>query len=362
MGMLVLYVLFVPVGLWLVSEALWQQGAPFRYRVLALLGFAGVVAGVALGNGIIAGGGGLCFLAGQFLVTRHVRKGLPIGWTVPFGRKPTPRRGRRRPETEPAAATAVAAEAGPTDAETFVDGMAPVDAFARTSADGGPDTGAHAFGQVDFDKGFDAQFEGAFEGVYVPHYGHQDDYANPAGTYGTDFAPAYGDGTAAAANGAFPGYADQAAEFTPGYADPAYGTAAPGYDTGAYATGQLPGYPAPDTSGGYPAHDTGGYPVAATGGYTVPDTSGYAALDPAVYTTPDSGAYAVPATGGYPAQAPGFPAADPATGFPNQAAYPDPAAIPAAPAYPPAYPPAPGYSPSQGHPSAPEYPPAAPPA
>ncbi|MGA4542156.1 hypothetical protein ACPA54_19415 [Uniformispora flossi] len=358
MGMLVLYVLFVPVGLWLVSEALWQQGAPFRYRVLALLGFGGVVAGVALGNGIIAGGGGVCFLAGQFLVTRHVRKGRPIGWTVGFGRKPAPRRGRRRPETQAApAAAATGAAAGATEAETFVDGMAPVDAFAKHPADGGPDTGAHALGQVGFDKGFDAQFEGAFEGVYLPNYG-QDDYANSPAAYGTDYAPAYGDPTTA---GAFPGYADQAPEFAPGYAAaPAYGTdpAAPdynpGYDTNAYATGQLPGYPAHDT-GGYAVPATGGYAVPDTGGYAAQDTGGYAVQDTGGYTTPE-GTYIVPATGGYPAQAPGFPV-DPATGgypVPGTGGYavPD----PAAPAYPPAYPPPPGLPP------VPDYPPTAPPA
>lgn len=353
MGMLVLYLLFVPVGLWLVSETLWQQCAPFRYRVLALVGFGGVVAGVALGNGIIAGGGGLCFLGGQFLVTRHVRKGLVIGWTVGFGRKPAPRRGRRRPETD---AAATAAAVGATEAETFVDGMAPVDAFVKQSADGGPDTGAHAFGEVGFDKGFDAQFEGAFEGVYLPDYGRQDEYANPPITYGTDYAPAYGD---AAAAGASPGYAEQAAEFTPGYAaTPAYGTDpaapdytpdyTPGYDTGAYATGRLPGYPAHDT-GGYAVPATGGYTVPDTGGYAVHDTGGYAVSDPPAYAAPE-GTYVVPATGGHPAQAPGFPADPSASGFPNQAAYPDAALLPAAPAYPSAYPPPPGLPPAPGYP------------
>lgn len=95
--MIVLYALFVPVGLWLLTEAMWQHGAPFRYRVLALLGFGGVVAGVAMGNAIVSGAGGVCFVIGQLLVTRQVRRGYYHGWTVRFGRKRARRARHGRP-------------------------------------------------------------------------------------------------------------------------------------------------------------------------------------------------------------------------------------------------------------------------
>jgi hypothetical protein len=81
-GHVVLYVLFALVALWLLTEALWQHGAPFRYRVLALFGFLAVVAGVAMGNLIAIGAGVFCFAVGQFLTTRHIRRGYHHGWTL----------------------------------------------------------------------------------------------------------------------------------------------------------------------------------------------------------------------------------------------------------------------------------------
>lgn len=90
-----LYVLFAPVGLWLLTEVLWQHGAPFRYRVLAFLGFMGVVAGVAVHNPVVVGIGVLCFVIGQFLTTRHVRAGYHHGWTI-TGKRPKGRRARAR--------------------------------------------------------------------------------------------------------------------------------------------------------------------------------------------------------------------------------------------------------------------------
>ncbi|MEU8133354.1 hypothetical protein [Streptodolium elevatio] len=106
LGMVVLYALFVPVGLWLLTEAMWQHGAPFRYRVLALVGFGGVVAGVAMGNAIVSGAGGVCFVVGQLLVTRQVRRGYYHGWTVRFGRKRARRARHGRPTQTDVAAGA----------------------------------------------------------------------------------------------------------------------------------------------------------------------------------------------------------------------------------------------------------------
>ncbi|MFI6979588.1 hypothetical protein ACIBSV_13485 [Embleya sp. NPDC050154] len=95
LGLVVLYILFVPIGLWLLTEVLWQHGAPFRYRVLAFVGFVGVAAGVGIKNPVLVGIGVFCFAVGQFLTTRYVRKAYHHGWTV-SGRRPKGRRAKAR--------------------------------------------------------------------------------------------------------------------------------------------------------------------------------------------------------------------------------------------------------------------------
>jgi hypothetical protein len=91
LGQVALYILFALVGVWLLTEALWQHGAPFRYRLLALLGFFGVVAGVVVKSPIPSGIGLFLFAVGQFLTTRNLRGGYQNGWVM--GRKHS--RGRR---------------------------------------------------------------------------------------------------------------------------------------------------------------------------------------------------------------------------------------------------------------------------
>lgn len=74
-GHAVLYAAFAVVALWLFGELLLQHRAEPHWRALALLGFLGLVAGVATGSLPLIGVGVVAFGAGQFLVTRSVRTG-----------------------------------------------------------------------------------------------------------------------------------------------------------------------------------------------------------------------------------------------------------------------------------------------
>lgn len=225
--MILLYVLFVPVGLWLLTEAMWQHGAPFRYRVLALAGFAGVVVGVAAASGVISGAGGLIFVIGQLLVTRYVRSGYYHGWTVRFGRKRA-RRARHGRPTE----TVVEEEPdyteysgyGPPEGYGDQAGYAAQPArFAADPADGDPFAEYDAYRQSGFGQqipempshapayvGYDATPPGGFPGQ------------DPA--YGGGYAPAAGPGPEYAADG-----------YDAGQAAP-YGAPGVGSDSGAYPT------------------------------------------------------------------------------------------------------------------------------
>ncbi|NUU24453.1 MAG: hypothetical protein HOV68_23555 [Streptomycetaceae bacterium] len=160
-GMIVLYAAFVPVGLWLVSEAMWQHGAPFRYRVLALIGFGGVVTGVAGKNAIITGAGALCFVIGQLLVTRYVRGGKFQGWTV-GGRKPA-RRSRR----------GQAAEAAPV-AEGYAEGPAQPE-YDYGDHDPADYAGYGAYEQPQFPQ--QPEYAPPYEGGELPQQGEFPQYS-----------------------------------------------------------------------------------------------------------------------------------------------------------------------------------------
>ncbi len=263
--MIVLYALFVPVGLWLLTEAMWQHGAPFRYRVLALVGFGGVVAGVAMGNAIVSGSGGVCFVLGQLLVTRQVRRGYYHGWTVRFGRKRA-RRARHGRPTPADAAAGVAADAGTQQFEAF-DGPNPADFVGY----GGYEQGG--FAEPAYDAGeSDRYLYGDTGGpagappppAYAPGegFGAQDDYASGPHTQqmyvpGED---AYED--TYAGSGAYAAYGTQAPD---GYGQEGYGPqagdgsgefgAVPPHHTDAY--GEFPPQPFPMSS------DTAAAPIPA---------------------------------------------------------------------------------------------------
>ncbi|WP_042398752.1 hypothetical protein [Streptacidiphilus carbonis] len=91
-GLAVLYAAFALVALWLLGELLLQHRAAPYWRVLALLGFLALVAGVAKGSVPLIGGGVVAFGAGQYLVTRSVKAATGTHWSLrsPDGSLPGP--------------------------------------------------------------------------------------------------------------------------------------------------------------------------------------------------------------------------------------------------------------------------------
>jgi hypothetical protein len=82
MGWTVLYIAFGIVALWLLGEVLLQYKAPLRWRLLAFVGFLGVVAGVLMGSVVVIGLGAAAFAVGQTYVTLSFRRGFSAGWAL----------------------------------------------------------------------------------------------------------------------------------------------------------------------------------------------------------------------------------------------------------------------------------------
>ncbi|MET9894011.1 hypothetical protein ABZZ47_28100 [Streptomyces sp. NPDC006465] len=102
MGLTVLYLAFGIVALWLLGEVLLQYKARLRFRLLAFVGFLGVVLGVLMHSVVVIGLGAAAFTVGQTYVTLSFRQGFAQGWAI-NGRsasaKPSKRR-RGEPEDE----------------------------------------------------------------------------------------------------------------------------------------------------------------------------------------------------------------------------------------------------------------------
>ncbi|MFJ8627333.1 hypothetical protein ACIRD3_31450 [Kitasatospora sp. NPDC093550] len=81
-GYLLLYAALAVVALWLVAEVLLQNRAPLHWRVLALVGFLGVAAGMSLGSVVVIGAGAALFAVGQTFVTLSVKRGYRNGWSL----------------------------------------------------------------------------------------------------------------------------------------------------------------------------------------------------------------------------------------------------------------------------------------
>ncbi|MBT1096853.1 hypothetical protein [Streptomyces sp. Tu102] len=100
MGWTVLYIAFGIVALWLLGEVLLQYKARLRWRLLAFVGFLGVVVGVLIPSVVVIGLGAAAFAIGQTYVTLSFRRGFSAGWAVsapalgPLGSK------RRRDEPD----------------------------------------------------------------------------------------------------------------------------------------------------------------------------------------------------------------------------------------------------------------------
>ncbi|MGW0764910.1 SCO2102 family sporulation regulator [Streptomyces sp. NPDC002676] len=82
MGWTVLYIAFGVVALWLLGEVLLQYKARLRWRLLAFVGFLGVVLGVLMPSVVVIGVGAIAFAIGQTYVTLSFRRGFADGWAV----------------------------------------------------------------------------------------------------------------------------------------------------------------------------------------------------------------------------------------------------------------------------------------
>ncbi len=82
MGWTVLYIAFGIVALWLLGEVLLQYKARLRWRLLAFVGFLGVVTGVFLGSVVVIVLGAAAFATGQTYVTLSFRRGFSTGWAL----------------------------------------------------------------------------------------------------------------------------------------------------------------------------------------------------------------------------------------------------------------------------------------
>ena len=96
MGWTVLYIAFGIVALWLLGEVLLQYKARLRWRLLAFVGFLGVVLGVLIPSVLVIALGAAAFAVGQTYVTLSFRRGFAAGWAV----RRTDTEGGRRPVTK----------------------------------------------------------------------------------------------------------------------------------------------------------------------------------------------------------------------------------------------------------------------
>ncbi|MFI8989360.1 hypothetical protein ACIG63_30905 [Streptomyces antimycoticus] len=85
MGWTVLYIAFGVVALWLLGEVLLQYKARLRWRLLAFVGFLGVVVGVLIPSVPVIGAGAIAFAIGQTYVTLSFRRGFAAGWALSGG-------------------------------------------------------------------------------------------------------------------------------------------------------------------------------------------------------------------------------------------------------------------------------------
>ncbi|MEC4018933.1 hypothetical protein [Streptomyces sp. H27-D2] len=102
MGWTVLYIAFGIVALWLLGEVLLQYKARLRWRMLAFVGFLGVVVGVILPSVVVIALGAIVFALGQTYVTLSFRRGFSTGWALGGQPGSSKRRRGRSERPEPA--------------------------------------------------------------------------------------------------------------------------------------------------------------------------------------------------------------------------------------------------------------------
>ncbi|MCB5167207.1 hypothetical protein LG634_20475 [Streptomyces bambusae] len=201
MGWTVLYIAFGFVALWLLAEVLLQNKARLRWRLLAFVGFVGVVAGVLLPSVLVIGIGAAAFAVGQTLVTLSFRRGFEAGWALRKKKKAAAakRRGGERPAREEPALQVTAVEYGAADEEPDVFAPAATGPSAEpeaTAAFPSPFAGAEPYGEQ--------QYAGSYQdaGYYDP----QQPQAVSQDPYGQGYAAGYDYDTAE--QPAYTGYQD----------------------------------------------------------------------------------------------------------------------------------------------------------
>ncbi|WP_069771260.1 hypothetical protein [Streptomyces sp. LUP30] len=148
MGWTVLYIAFGVVALWLLGEVLLQYKARLRWRLLAFVGFLGVVLGVLIPSVVVIALGAAAFAVGQTYVTLSFRRGFAEGWAVrrtdtEGDDAPVTKRRRGKAERQDPALEV----SGPEPTEAGFDSGAP---HGDDVAFGGQDK--NAYGDDDFDR------------------------------------------------------------------------------------------------------------------------------------------------------------------------------------------------------------------
>ncbi|WP_405365859.1 hypothetical protein [Kitasatospora sp. NBC_00039] len=163
-GYLLLYAALAVVALWLVAELLLQNRAPVHWRALALAGFLGVPAGMALGSVVVIGAGAALFALGQTLVTLAVKRGYAAGWSLRSADGSLPGPLAKVPLLGALTGGAVVATA------VAVDRIGTVSAVEESSPEPAP--AAEDAPAVEQTAAFEMQ-ELAADGVYAPGYYEQ---------------------------------------------------------------------------------------------------------------------------------------------------------------------------------------------
>ncbi|MEZ0093744.1 hypothetical protein [Streptacidiphilus sp. EB129] len=213
-GLAVLYAAFAVVALWLLGELLLQHRAQPHWRVLALLGFLVLVAGVAQRSLPLIGAGVVAFGAGQALVTRAVKNAYGSHWSLRSADGSLPGALARVPLLGTVFPAGQVTEAGEAASAPQVGEVGPVEDV--------PQSAAPAVSQPEYaTAAFEAVESGGYESA--EHGGQQ---------YPQQYA-GYGDGSAVGSGGAGNdggGYGGYPAEQQQGYSyDYAQTTAASPY-------------------------------------------------------------------------------------------------------------------------------------
>ncbi|WP_327314460.1 SCO2102 family sporulation regulator [Streptomyces sp. NBC_01235] len=207
MGWTVLYIAFGIVALWLLGEVLLQYKARLRWRLLAFVGFLGVVFGVLIPSVVVIALGAAAFAVGQTYVTLSFRRGFAEGWAFRradadvaaesggSGGGKLPKRRRGKAERQDPALEVSGLEA----AEAGLDSDTPYGADSAFGRDKNAFGDGNTFGDDDYDR--DDVFTPAARGadptaaettsVYEPQ-----PLPDETGSYGI-----YSDAAYAAANG-----------------------------------------------------------------------------------------------------------------------------------------------------------------